>query len=195
MHSLLSGLIWVSVWGIQMPPVAKQRPHCMSDWGFNSQATEGLFSWGNANLAGPQMPAPAFFLVPGDGHASSLGWASSQTSAFHPSVLHQEEEELLGHQELWSKFILYLPFAPLSWDSDGGGCVCMRCAHWVWGQVEFESWAKRDQRETKFCTCTQRFELGEGVAALWKSFFWMHHPLLILSMRNTLGTVSGGTPK
>lgn len=40
-----------------MPPVGKQRPHCEPDCGFNLQATEGAFSWGDADLADPRMPA------------------------------------------------------------------------------------------------------------------------------------------
>ena len=40
-----------------MPPVGKQRPHCVPDCGFNLQATEGPFSWGAADLADPRMRA------------------------------------------------------------------------------------------------------------------------------------------
>lgn len=63
MSSLLSGPIWGECEASKCLLSEKQRPHCVPDCGFNLQATEGAFSWGDADLAGPQMQ-PAFFVAP-----------------------------------------------------------------------------------------------------------------------------------
>lgn len=98
------------------------------------RATEGPFSCREADLAGPQMQAPAFFVVPGGGYSSSLGWLLARPQHF-ASVFHQGEGALLEYQELWrvySFFTCLQHFYPEIQMEEWGVCVkgvYTWCAH------------------------------------------------------------------